>query len=57
MIEFLLGSLQVGGDVGILVLVIVVLYLNRDLRTHMREEAAWREATDQWKLSHVTNHP
>jgi hypothetical protein len=53
LIAFLLGSLHLVESLVIIVLILVVLSLNRDLRSHMREEAARHLLLTAWRENHV----
>ena len=35
---------------------LMLRFLSRDLHQHMHDETEWRQATDVWKLNHVTDH-
>ena len=34
----------------------ILLFMYRDLHTHMATERAWREKIDTWVIDHVTGH-
>ena len=50
---FLVGGLQVVGDLALIVLVVLVLSLNRDLRSHMRQEATRHLLLTAWRENHI----
>jgi len=56
MLTLLLSTLEVGTAAAVLMLVVVVYYLNRDLRHHMREETESRHINDKWRLEHLVDH-
>jgi len=53
LVAFLMGGLQVVGDLALIVLVVLVLSLNRDLRSHMRQEATRHLLLTAWRENHV----
>ncbi len=36
---------------------VVILFMYRDLRTHMRDEKIRQDSFDEWRIDHLTGHP